>query len=170
MMFSTLIQSAVLAAASAAAFTIPNTHPVFNGSSLDSYSTTVARDPSMSAKDQAAAVRAAFFGRRDEVATGTETSTPSSSPAADPNPKTTDLNWAGAVLSPPNGEHWHEVTATVTLPHLSNPDTPVGPGGDYFLYVWVGIDGDGDCGGLWQTGFAGQIENGVTSWWGWVCL
>lgn len=84
-------------------------------------------------------------------------------------------HWAGAVVPPPEGENITSVTATITLPDLTAPeDVHQGPGGEYFLYVWVGIDGletvdPGDCNSLWQTGFAGQIKNGVTTWWGWVC-
>lgn len=84
-------------------------------------------------------------------------------------------HWAGAVVPPPSGENITSVTATMTLPELTVPDgVRTGPSGEYFLYVWVGIDGlesvdPGTCNALWQTGFAGQIKNGVTTWWGWVC-
>lgn len=84
-------------------------------------------------------------------------------------------HWAGAVVPPPSGENITSVTATMTLPDLTAPDgVRTGPSGEYFLYVWVGIDGledvdPGTCNALWQTGFAGQIKNGVTTWWGWVC-
>lgn len=85
-------------------------------------------------------------------------------------------HWAGAVVPPPSSdENITSVTATMTLPELTAPeDVRTGPSGEYFLYVWVGIDGleavdPGTCNALWQTGFAGQIKNGVTTWWGWVC-
>lgn len=96
-------------------------------------------------------------------------------------------HWAGAVVPPSSGENITSVTATMTLPELSAPlaeedasddDDDIvrtGPSGEYFLYVWVGIDGlqsvdPGTCNALWQTGFAGQVnKNGETTWWGWVC-
>lgn len=133
--------------------------------------------PKLSRKQRAAALRDERFGKPSKT---------SSESLRDPSPliHSRDLkpsapgvsyHWAGAVVPPPEGENITSVTATMTLPELTAPeDVREGPGGEYFLYVWVGIDGlesvdPGDCNSLWQTGFAGQIEDGVTTWWGWVC-
>jgi hypothetical protein len=129
--------------------------------------------PNTPLKERAKALRDEHFGNPKKMFS------PSS-----PNIQSRDLkpsspgvsyHWAGAVVPPPSGERITSVTATMTLPELSAPEgVRVGPGGEYFMYVWVGIDGlesvdPGECNSLWQTGFAGQIKNGVTTWWGWVC-
>lgn len=137
-----------------------------------------------SRKERAAALRNEHFGGLG----GHEKSTSrSSSPSPPPQGlvQSRDLkpsapgvsyHWAGAVVpSPSADENITSVTATMTLPELAEPEgVREGPGHEYFLYVWVGIDGldsvdPGECDALWQTGFAGQIVNGVTTWWGWVC-
>lgn len=133
--------------------------------------------PNLSRRDRAAALRDEGFG------ISTKTPLPSGPPPPHqlqsrdlkPDSPGVSYHWAGSVVPPPSGENITSVTATMTLPELTAPgDVREGPGGEYFLYVWVGIDGlesvdPGECNSLWQTGFAGQIKNGVTSWWGWVC-
>lgn len=128
--------------------------------------------PSISRRERAAALRDEHFG---------SPSTPRSSPPLvqgrdlKPSSPGVSYHWAGAVAPPPAGENITSVTATMTLPELTAPEgVREGPGQEYFLYVWVGIDGldsvdPGECNALWQTGFAGQIVDGVTTWWGWVC-
>lgn len=125
--------------------------------------------PRPSRKERAAALRDQHFG--------------SSAPShalqhrdLKPDAPGVSYHWAGAVVPPPStAENITSVTATMTLPELTAPDgVREGPSDEYFLYVWVGIDGldsvdPGDCDALWQTGFAGQIVDGVTTWWGWVC-
>jgi len=140
------------------ALTPPRTHP-----KLVSSSSQV--DRRLSNKERAVAVRNEHFSKL-----GKKSRSRAPHSDVDPNSTETDANWAGATISPPSGETFKSVTAIMTLPPLAQPDEAVGPGDEYFLYVWVGIDGDGDCNALWQTGLAGQIEDGVTSWWGWVCF
>lgn len=126
---------------------------------------------SASRRERAAALRNAHFGD------STQRSPSPSIQGRDliPSSPGASYHWAGAVVPPPSGENITSVTATMTLPDLTAPeDVREGPGGEYFLYVWVGIDGldsvdPGDCTALWQTGFAGEIVDGVTTWWGWVC-
>lgn len=126
-------------------------------------------------KERAAALRNKHFSQLNQKA-------PVSDPISDlggrsliPSESGVSYHWAGAVVPPPSGENITSVTATLTLPDLTAPkDVRTGPSGEYFLYVWVGIDGldsvdPGDCTALWQTGFAGQIKDGITTWWGWVC-
>lgn len=129
---------------------------------------------SLSLRDKALALRDEHFRSLDS---GKATSQSTHIQRRDLKPSTpgTSYHWAGSVVPPPAGENITTVTATMTLPDLTEPeDVRVGPAGEYFLYVWVGIDGlesvdPGECDALWQTGFAGQIKNGVTTWWGWVC-
>lgn len=127
--------------------------------------------PSLSRRERAAALRDEHFGGLSNKA-----STPRiQSRDLKPSAPGVSYHWAGAVVPPPSGENITSVKATMTLPELTEPDgVRAGPSGEYFAYVWVGIDGldsvdPGDCNALWQTGFAGQIKNGVTTWWGWVC-
>lgn len=159
MIFSTLAQCLVLLATS---------------------STVAARNgmPSMSKKERAAAIRNEYFRNPTKEASPSPLEVPRSSlQTRDLKPESPGVSyhWAGTVVPPPSGENITSVTATMTLPELVAPeDVRTGPGGEYFLYVWVGIDGlesvdPGECNSLWQTGFAGQIKNGVTTWWGWVC-
>ncbi|CAN8099679.1 unnamed protein product [Discula destructiva] len=127
--------------------------------------------PKLSRKQRAAALRDAHFGNPN-----TEPSNTLQSRDLKPSEAGLSYHWAGAVVPPPSAtENITSVTATMTLPELTVPDgVREGPSGEYFLYVWVGIDGlesvdPGECDSLWQTGFAGQIVDGVTTWWGWVC-
>ena len=154
MKFSTLVQSVLLLAATSMAVAPPRPHPMLGGPS------------SLSKKERAAAVRNEHFSKLGKKSR----SRAPRDGEEDPNSTETDSNWSGATIVPPSGETFKSVSATMTLPTLKEPTTAVGPGGEYILYVWVGIDGDGDCDALWQTGFAGQIDDGVVSWWGWVCL
>lgn len=160
MKFSTTLQSALLLAATSMALAPPLIHP-----KLASSSAQVDKRPSK--KERAAAARNEHFSKLGKKSYSRE-----SRDDVEPNTIVTSPNWSGATITPPSGQTFKSVTSTMTLPKLTEPNQAVGPGGEYFLYVWVGIDGDGDCGsdGLWQTGFAGQIDDGVTSWWGWVCL
>lgn len=155
MHFSTLLQSLLLLAATGIAAASQN------------------GAPSISRKERATALRDEHFGNPRERSS---LSAPTiQSRDLKPSSPGVSYHWAGAVVPPPSGENITSVTATMTLPELSAPeDVREGPGGEYFLYVWVGIDGlesvdPGECNSLWQTGFAGQIKNGVTTWWGWVC-
>lgn len=124
-----------------------------------------------SLRERAAALRDEYFGKKSFITSS------STIQGRDLKPDTPGVSyhWAGAVVPPPSGENITSVTATMVLPDLAVPnDVRTGPSGEYFLYVWVGIDGlesvdPGSCNALWQTGFAGQIKNGVTTWWGWVC-
>lgn len=135
--------------------------------------------PRMSKKERAAALRNEHFGNPTKESSSSPANPPRSSVLQNrdlkPDSPGVSYHWAGTVVPPPSGENITSVTATMTLPELVAPDdVREGPGGEYFLYVWVGIDGlesvdPGDCNSLWQTGFAGQIKNGVTTWWGWVC-
>jgi hypothetical protein len=96
-----------------------------------------------SKKDRAAAVRDRHFNNLGK----------NSIEDAVPTTSATSSNWAGAELTPPSGETFQSITATMTLPELTAPDVAEGPADEYFLYVWVGIDGDGACSdALWQTG------------------
>ncbi|KAH8803401.1 peptidase A4 family-domain-containing protein [Xylogone sp. PMI_703] len=153
-----LIQSVCLLAATSMALAPPRTHPKLVGHAAQI-------GEQLSNKKRAAAIRNEHFAKLNKNSLSS-----ASRDDVDPNASEFDSNWAGATISPPSGETFKSVTATMTLPSLTKPPQSAGPGGEYFLYVWVGIDGDGDCDALWQTGFAGQIEDGVTSWWGWVCF
>lgn len=160
---STLVSSLLLlAATSAAAVAPPQTHRLLKSPSSQ-------LDRRLSNRERAAAVRDEHFNNLGRKSSSS-TSRTRRDDDADPNTAEYDSNWSGVTVTPPTGETFQTVTSTMTLPKLTAPDQSVGPGGEYFLYVWVGIDGDGDCGGLWQTGFAGQIDEGVESWWGWVCF
>ncbi|PSR82758.1 peptidase A4 family-domain-containing protein [Coniella lustricola] len=138
------------------------------------------RTSSVSPRARAAALRDEHFSKLGQATDAKVSESLLSMPSIKardliPSEPGTSYHWAGAVVPPPSGENITTVTATMTLPDLVAPeDVRQGPGGEYFLYVWVGIDGldsvdPGDCTALWQTGFAGQIKNGVTTWWGWVC-
>lgn len=51
-----------------------------------------------------------------------------------PNEVEVDYNWAGAVIeTPPSGETWKTVTATMTLPELVAPSQSYGVLGEYFF-------------------------------------
>lgn len=133
--------------------------------------------PSVPRKERAAALRNEYLGGSSKRSSSSSSSSSPLVQSRDLKPSSPGVSyhWAGAVVPPPPGENITSVTATITLPELAEPgDVREGPGGEYFLYVWVGIDGldsvdPGDCNALWQTGFAGQIVDGVTTWWGWVC-
>ncbi|RFU25544.1 hypothetical protein B7463_g10799, partial [Scytalidium lignicola] len=158
MKFSSLVQSVLLLAATSMALAPPRTHPKLMSSSSQA-------DRRLSNKERAVAVRSEHFSKLNK-----KSRSRALLDDVDPNSTESDSNWSGATISPPTGRTFKSVTATMTLPKLTRPNEPTGPSDEYFLYVWVGIDGDRDCDALWQTGFAGQIENGVTSWWGWVCF
>lgn len=151
MNFSTLLQTLLLLAATGLSATQPGT-------------------PKLSLRERAAALRDEHFGNKLA-----SKKTPPTQSSLKPSTPGVSYHWAGAVVPPPAGENITSVTATMTLPELTAPeDVRTGPSGEYFLYVWVGIDGleavdPGECDALWQTGFAGQIVDGVTTWWGWVC-
>jgi hypothetical protein len=163
MKFQSILWPAVLASTALAAAAPPHSHPKL----LASSESGPLEDRTLSKKDQVAAIRDAHFdSMRSRPHSRETTRTTGVDP---PNTSSYSSNWAGADVVNPSGETFKSVTATMKLPTLTAPSTPEGPGDEYFLYVWVGIDGDG-CSALWQTGFAGQIQNGVTSWWGWVCL
>lgn len=126
----------------------------------------------MTRRERAAALRNEHFGSLNRAAP----QPPLQSRDLKPDEPGVSYHWAGAVVpSPSTSENITSVTATMTLPELTAPENVgEGPSGEYFLYVWVGIDGldsvdPGECDALWQTGFAGQIVDGVTTWWGWVC-
>lgn len=51
-----------------------------------------------------------------------------------PNAVEVDYNWAGPVIeTPPSGETWKTVTATMTLPELVAPSQSYGVLGEYFF-------------------------------------
>lgn len=136
--------------------------------------------PSASRRERAAALRNNRFGNPGRRSSSSPLAPPQSPLIQSrgdlkPSAPGVSYHWAGAVVPTPSGENITSVTATMTLPELTAPDdVGVGPAGEYCLYVWVGIDGlqnvdPGTCNSLWQTGFAGQIANGVTTWWGWAC-
>ena len=78
-------------------------------------------------------------------------------------------NWAGAVLTaPPSGETFVTVSATWTLPTLSQP--PNSASGTYYGSEWVGIDGYNTA-SILQAGTLSYVEasgaQGAMAWYEW---
>ncbi|KAF8342491.1 peptidase A4 family-domain-containing protein [Amanita rubescens] len=69
-------------------------------------------------------------------------------------------NWAGAMLQSPN-RTYNAVSGTFVVPTLSSPNSygAASP--------WVGIDGTGCSGGLWQAGIDMAYNNGAMSYLPW---